>query len=180
MGIPTNIADFVAEIKDGTLGEQKIMIGDVIVDALTNINVMDRKEVTRRPVQSGFSVDIGVVDVPIEIDLNIVLTNPSYSPESFITAGVTGEFSQLTETYNDKVDRLYEIMNTKEIIDLITHEKSYFSFVISEINRNQNAEELANCWIGNVHLMSFSNYENDLSVDIENAKTAAKEYVGSM
>lgn len=178
MTIPTNIADAVASIRDGSIGAQQVMIGDLIVSALTGVRIVHRKEVTRRPVQAGYSVDVGVIDVPVEIEMDIVLANPNYSPEGFVTAGLTGNLELLTQTWTEKRDLLYTIQENKEIVAVTTHDMGFPKFVIESIEPVYDAEEDWEGWIGTVRLVSFGNQGGDTAVDISAAKTAADANVG--
>ena len=180
MSIPTNLADAVAGVRDGTIGAQQVKIGELIVSALTGVRISRRKEVTRRPVQAGYSVDMGVIDTPDQIEMDIVLANPDYSPEGLITAAVTGSVSELTETWTDKRDQLYAIMDGREIIDVTTHDHGFSSFVIEEIEPRFDAEEDVEGWVGTVRLVKFANQNSTTAVDLANAKSAAKAYVGGL
>ena len=179
MTIPTNIADAIAGLRDGTIGSQQVKIGDLYVSALSGLRIPKRKEVTRRPVQAGYSVDMGVIDTPTEIEMDIVLANPDYSPEGFVTAGLTGSPEQLTETWTEKRDLLYSTMESKEIVDVTTHDQGFSSFVIESIEPHYDAEEDWEGWVGTVRLVHFGNQSGTSAVDIADAKTAATVYVGS-
>lgn len=179
MSIPTNIADAAAAIRDGSIGAQDVMIGELVVSALTGVRISERKEVTRRPVQAGYSVDMGVIDVPVEIEMDIVLANPDYSAEGLVTAALTGSPEQLTETWTEKRDTLYALMRNKEIIDVTTHDQGFSGFVIESIDPMYDAEEDWEGWIGSVRLVAFSNQGGATAVDMANAKTAATAAVGS-
>jgi hypothetical protein len=179
MSIPTNIADAAAGIRDGTIGVQQVKIGDVVVSALSSVRITKRKEVTRRPVQAGYSVEMGVIDVPTEIEMDIILANPDYSPEGLVTAALTGSPEQLAETWTEKRDALYAVMETKEIVDVTTHDQGFASFVIESIEPNYDAEEDWEGWIGTVRIVSFRNQGGETAVDMASAKTAATAAMGS-
>jgi hypothetical protein len=180
VGIPTNIADAAASIRDGSIVPQEVKIGDVVVSALTGARITQRKEVTRRPVQAGYSVDVGVIDTPTEIEMDIVLANPDYSPEGLVTAALTGSPEQLTETWTEKRDALYATMESKEIIDVTTHDQGFSSFVIESIDPVYDANEDWEGWIGTVRLVSFGNQGGDAEVSLADAATAALAAVGGM
>lgn len=179
MTIPTNIADAAASARDGTLGAQQIMIGELVISALTGVRITQRKEVTRRPVQAGYLVDMGVIDTPTEIEMDIVLANPDYSPEGLLTAALTGDIEQLTMTWSEKRDALYAMMNDKEIVDVTTHDQGFSSFVIESIEPRYDADDDWEGFIGTVRLVSFNNQGGDTKIDLANAKTAATAAVGA-
>jgi hypothetical protein len=180
MTIPTNVADAVAGIRDGSIVTQQVKIGSVVVSALSSLRVPRRKDVTRRPVQAGYSVQMGVIDVPDEISMDIILANPDYSPEGLVTAALTGSVAALTETWKEKRDALYSIFDNKEIVAVTTHENGYPPiYVIDEIDPKFEADEDYEGWIGSVHLVQFGSQSGDTAVDMAAAKTAATAYVGS-
>ena len=179
--IPTNLADAIAAAQNGSDAITQILIGDILVTELTGLRVTRRKEVNRRPVQSGFSVDIGVLDTPTEIEMDILLANPRYSAEDMITAALTGNFSGITETSDELRDALYAMMEAKEIVDIQTHDALYSSFVISQIDPYYDADENWNGFLAHVTFQSFgSQGDSSSAVDLANAKTSASKYVGGL
>lgn len=180
MSIPTNIADAVASIRDGSLVPMEVKIGPVVVSALTGLRTPRRKDVTRRPVQAGYSVSMGVIDVPDEIEMEIVLANPDYSPEGMVTAALTGGVESLTQTWREKRDALRELFESRTIVDFTTHEEGYPEvYVVSEYDPIYNSEEDWEGWIGTVRLSQFGTQSGDTAVDVDAAKTAANAYIGS-
>lgn len=180
MSIPTNIADVIAGIRDQSLGLQQVMIGDLVVDSLTGLSIKRAKEVTRRPVQAGYNVDLGVIDTPLEIEMSVVLANPDYSPEGFVTAALTGDLSQLTSTWREKRDQLYDMWGAKEILPVTTHDQGFDNLVIDWIEDLYDNEEDWEGYVGVVHLVAFGGANQDSVVGLENAENAAKVYVGVM
>ena len=181
VGIPTNIADAAAAIRDGSIVPQDVKIGEIVVSALTGLQTPKRKEVTRRPVQAGYSVSMGVIDVPDEIEMDIVLANPDYSPEGLVTAALTGSPEQLTETWTEKRDALYAAMDAREIVDCTTHDQGFPpEFVIESIEPAYDSEEDWERWIGTVRLVHFGIQSGETAVDLADAKTAAIAAVGAL
>lgn len=176
----TNVVDAVMAGRDGALGNQTAKIGDLVLDAVTGLRVTFRKEVTRKPVQAGFSVDVGVADVPLEVEIDIALANPQYSPENLVGAALTGDIASLTKTWREKRDELYAMFNEKQIVDLTTHDASYSPMVISEIAPLYDADEDLEGWQGTVMLVSFNNYGGDTAIDLANASTAATAAAGAL
>ena len=180
MSIPTNIADAVASIRDGSIIPKEVKIGPVVVSALTGLRTTRRKEVTRRPVQAGYSVSMGVIDVPDEIEMEIVLANPDYSPEGMVTSALTGSAESLTQTWREKRDALNSIFDSKEIVDLTTHEVGYPAiYIVESIDPVYDSDEDWEGWIGTVRLVQFGSQSGDTAVDVSAATTAADSYVGS-
>jgi len=180
MTIPTNLADAIAGMRDGTIGVQQIMIGDVIVSALGELRMPVRKDITRRPVQAGYSVSKGIIDTPDEIEMDIVLANPDYSPEGLVGAAINGDVESLTETWVEKKDQIYSDFNEKKIISFTTHEQGFPPiYAIEMIDPKYNAEEDWEGWIGTVRLVKFGIQSGATSVDLADAKKAATVYVGS-
>ena len=180
MSIPTNLADAIAGIRDGSLGTQQAMIGDIVIDALTSLQITRTKQVTDKPVQAGFSVGVGVIDVPMEIEIGLIFANPDYSPEAFITAGLTGQLEALGSTWIEKRDKLYAKFQSREIVTVTTHDQGFSSFVISSVSDQYDSEEDWDGYIGTVTLSEFGTRNLDSVVDLENAATAAKAYVGEL
>jgi hypothetical protein len=181
MGIPNNIVDAASAIKDGTLGViNTITIGDVIVSALTGLSVTYDKEVTRRPVQSGFEVTLAAVINPTDIVLDVVLANPSFAPEAAVGAALTGNISGFTETWRERIAQLKSYFNENTIVDATTHEDVYPSRLVSRIVPTFDPVENFDCWIGQVTLAPFDNLQADTTVSVDNAMTAGKQAVGGM
>lgn len=181
MSIPTNIVDAAAQIKDGTLGViDLIIIGDVQVSALTGLLQPREKDVTRRRVQAGFEVINGMVELSTDIVLDVVLTNPDFSPEAAVTAALTGGFDGFTDTWREKRDGIYAMFEANEIIDGSTHQGPFTSHVISRIEPLFDNMENYDCWIGRITLTPFDNQQLDAAADVDNAMTAAKKTVGGL
>jgi hypothetical protein len=176
----TNILNAVMAGKDGALGIQKAKIGDLLLDCVTGIRPVYRKEVTRRPVQTGFTVDVGVLDTPFELELDIVLANPAFSPENLVGAALTGNVAALTKTWREKRDELFALYNDKTIVDVTTHDQSYSPLVIYEITPQYDVEMDVDGWIGTVHLIAFNNQGGDTALDLADASTAATVAGGAL
>ena len=178
MGISTNIADAAAAVREGSIGIQNVMIGDVFVSSLTALRITYRKEVTRRPVQAGYSIPMGVIDTPIEIEMDIVLANPDYSVEGLVGAALTGSPEQLSETWTEKRDALMALWSSKEIVDVTSHDQGFSGYVIESIEPQYDAEEDWEGWIGTVRLVYWGDQGGETARDLADAKTAAKASMG--
>jgi hypothetical protein len=179
VSIPTNMADAVAGIRDGTIGIQQVMIGDIVVSALIGLRTPSRYEVTSRPVQSGYSIELGMIQAKEPIEMTIILTNPDYSPEGLVTAALTGSVDALTETWVEKRDTLYAYQSARSIIPLTTHDRGFSEVVVELIDPRFDPEEDWDAWIGDVTFRPFSSQSGESAVDLEDAKTAANSAVGS-
>lgn len=180
VGIPTNIADAAAAVRGGDIFPQEVKIGDLVVSALTGLRTPRRKEITRRAVQAGYSVSMGVIDVPDEIEMDIIFANPDYSLEGILTSVLTGSPEQLAETWVEKRDALYALFDSREIIDCTTHDQGYPPvFVIESIEQQNDADDDWEGWIGTVRLVQFGTQSGDTAVDLLSAASAATAGVGA-
>jgi hypothetical protein len=181
MSIPTNVVDAVSAIKDGTLGViATIQIGDVVVSALTGLQWPMEREVTRRPVQAGFSVVMGANIVPGDIVMDVVLANPNFAPEAVVTAALTGGMSGFTATWREKKSQLEQYFTDGEILDGTTHIAPFSGYLISRLEPRFDNEENWDCWIANVTLTPFDNRQADADTGAAGAMTAALQSVGGM
>ena len=180
MSVPTNIADVIAGLRDGSLGVQQVAIGDLIIDGLLALRITRTKQVTEKPAQAGFSVGVGVIDTPIQIEMDILLSNPDYSPDALITAGLTGELSTLSSTWVEKRDALYAAFNSREIQSVTTHDQGFSNLVMASVSDLYDAEEDWDGYLGTVSLVEFAAQNLDSVVDLSDAAAAAKVYVGEM
>jgi len=181
MTIPKNIVDVASQIKSGTLGViELIKIGDLQVSALTALSAPREKEVTRRRVQAGFSVINGVIELPTDIVLEIVLSDPDFSPEAGVTAALTGSWAGFTESWRDKRDTLLGYYNTNEVLSVVTHENVYPTRVISKIDPLFDANENWNCYIASVTFTPFDNKQLTSAADVNSALTASMINVGGL
>lgn len=181
MTIPTNIIDAAAQIKNGEIGVIDIIkIGDVTVSALTGLQTPMEKEVTRRRVQAGFSVIDGMIDVPTDFILTIILANPDFSVEAGLTAALTGEFAGFTETYQDKRKALEAHFHNRDIINVIVHDGVYVDRVITRINPIYDNEQNWECFIAQVTVTPFDSRQVTAADDVNTAMTAAKQSVGGL
>ena len=167
-----NILDKVKPDNDIT---QTMKIGDILVDAVTDIRVTLRKEVIRRPVQAGFSVDVG-----IEVEVDIVLASPEYSIENLLDAGFGNSSLTLTTTWQEKRDQLLSYFSEKTIVDCTTHEASYSPLVVAEVTQRYDSEENLDGWIGTVRMVEFDNRGGTSQVSVSSANTAATVSAGSL
>ncbi len=151
MALPVNATEIAAAIQDGTLGViEDVMIGDLLVSALTALDTPETLTVTRKPVQQGFTVTDAAVDNNDDIILTIVLANPQFSVEAGISAAISGSVSSFTETWTDKRNKLYQMMRDREIIAVQTHDAVYSSMLISGIIPLYDVSANFEAWLGTV------------------------------
>jgi hypothetical protein len=163
MGIPTNAADAAAAIRDNVLGViENILIGELLVDALTGLDNPESIIVTKKPVEQGFEVTEAAVDAYEPMTLDIALTNPTLSAANGLNAIVTGDPASLVATWRDKRDELYQMMRDREIIDVQTHENLYQSWLITNITPIWDVEENYDAFFATV---TFEKYDTKGSTD---------------
>jgi len=168
-----SVENILAQVKKEDDTVQTAKISDLLIDVVSDIRVTLRKEVTRKPVQAGFSVDRGVIDTPIEIEIDCVLASPEYSLENLLDAGFGNSSLTLTKTWEEKRDQLLSYFNDKTIVDFTSHEASYAPLVVAEIAQRYDSEENLDGWMGTIRLVSFNNQSGATAVDVASANTAA-------
>lgn len=179
MSIPTNIVDATSQIKDGTLGVIEIVkIGDVVVSALTGLQWPMEREVTRRPVQAGFTVAMGANIIPSDIVMDVVLANPNFAPEALVTAALTGDLAGFTATWREKKSQIETYFEKGEIISGSTHVKKFENYLISRIEPIYDNEENWDCWIATITLTPFDNQQSESDTGVAGAITASVQATG--
>lgn len=151
MGIPTNMVDAIAAVKDGDLGLiTTVMIGDVLVSALIGLYAPKRLRVTRKPVQAGYDMTDAAVEEPKMLYMDICLSNPDLSIEAGLQAALTGNPGSLTSTYREKKDTITGYLENKQLITIQTHEGVHESMLLTEIDPYWDAAENWNAFFANV------------------------------
>lgn len=189
--IPTNLVDVANQIRSGDIGLIDVVtIGDLHVSALLGITGSDKKEVTRRPVQAGFQVIKGIVDVPTDKTLHVVLADPDFSVEAGITAAITGSIAGFTDTWRDKKAKLYEMFNGPKsgpnkdqpvVIEEITLQDDVWNNkIITEIEPIFDVNENWACFIGRVTFAPFDNRQQGAIDDVSSAMTSGLQNVGGL
>ena len=181
MGIPTNIVDAAASIKDGTLGPiTEVSIGDLVVSALQGLSGDDVMEITERPVEAGFNVIEAAVELPLERTLEVVLANPDFSVEAGVTAALNGSVSQFTETWRDKKQKLYDMRKGRQIVTVTTHENVYNNMLIQRISPWFDVDENYECFIASVTVRQLDTRQTGAAEGLEGALTASLSSVGGL
>lgn len=116
-----------------------VLIGDVEVDVL-NLEVKElRYEVTKRKVESGFSMATARRKIPVAIRIEGWLTDAPLDPVSIGTSLISGQgFSFVT--WKDKKDRLEEVADSDELIDISARLDVYTDVSITFLRVEQNKD----------------------------------------
>ena len=152
MSIPASAAAASVLLAVGNLLLEDVKIGDLLVSACTGLSGANELEITRKPIGTGYVITDAAVDVPIEKTLDIVFSNPQFSPEKLAQALLTGEIESYTESWRDKKDKLYEMQKNRDIVTLQTHENSYENMLIRVIDPVFDNVENWDGWLGTVIL----------------------------
>lgn len=181
MGLPTNISDAAAAIRDGSLGLiEEVKIGDLVVSALMAIDYSHEMDITEKPMQAGYLAADAATELPIEVTIDIVLTNPDYSIEAGVTAALTGDAEQLVQTWRDKRNQLYEYWSTKEILTFQSHESIIDSLLIQSITPIFDVDENYDAFFATIRMKRLKivgQESEDFTTDIQK-KTATKSNAG--
>ena len=178
MTIPNNLVDAAAAVKDGKLGiVETIKIGDLVVSALTGLDSPTSLTVTRKPMQSGYTITDAAVDNNDDLTLDILLANPDFSAEAGITAAITGDVSAFTETWRDKRDELYDYFNERTLVEVQTHDNNYPNMLIQSISPLYDVDSNFDAWVGSVVFVPLVLIEDDSK---GGKKTQALKNVGGV
>jgi hypothetical protein len=161
MGLPNNVSDIIQAVRDGEIGLiDTIMIGDLIVSQLTGLSAPRSISVTRKPIEDGFTITDAAVDIPIELNMEILLANPEYSVEAGINAALTGNLETLTDTWRDKRKELERIQDERELVTIQTHEGSYDNMIIQSIDPIFEVEDNWNAFFCSVTAVQITKVAN--------------------
>ena len=164
MSLPATLSDAIQQFRDGQLGKiETIKIGDLVVDALTDMSAPSVLTVTRKPIEKGYNITDAAIREPLIIDITIALTNPDYSASAAITAAVTGNLESLNQTWRDKHNDLYQIHWDREIVKYQSHEGVYSSMIISVIDPIWNVDENYDAFFAHVTLEQITIIETDVN-----------------
>ena len=181
MGLPTNIADAAASIRDGSLGLiEEIKIGDLVISALTAIDYSHEMDITEKPMQDGYLATDAATEIPIEFNIDICVANPDYSVEAGLTAALTGSSESLTQTWRDKKDILYEYWKTKTVVSFQSHDSVTDSLLIQSIRPYFDLNENYDAFFANVILKKIKivGQESEDFTTNTQKKTAPKSNAG--
>lgn len=179
MSIPTNLVDAINRIRSGRAGiNGTIKIGDLVVSLLTAQEGGSDKDITGRPVVSGYDTVEIVRRLPWERSLTIVLADPDLSVEAGVTAALTGSVESLTETWTDKVARLLAMDESNEIITVQTLDEVRPNCIIKSVTPRYDLDENLDCWVGQVVVKQIDVRQGGTVAGVGDALTAASKQVG--
>jgi len=159
-----NVVDAASSIKDGEFGlVEEVLIGDLVVSALTGLDAPEILIITSKPVDAGITFTDAAVEGEFFITMDIVLANPDFSVESGVTAALTGNVSAMTETWRDKRDKLKKYKTDREIIEVVTQDEKYDSILVQSISPRYDVENNLDCWRGTVVLKKIIQRNAELS-----------------
>ncbi len=116
-----------------------VLIADVEVDVLT-LEVKElRYEVTKRKVESGFSMATARKKIPVAVRIEGWLTDAPLDPLSIGTSLISGQGFSF-KTWKDKKDRLEEIADSDELIDISARLDIYPDVSITFLRVEQNKD----------------------------------------
>jgi hypothetical protein len=124
----------VQELRD-YFGVNPVLIGDLPVDVLRSETPVFDFNLTEHPVESGFDITDARIERPIGVTLEVILTDTELSASAVGFAALNDTLG--FDTWKDKRDRLYEIKNSSEIIDVVTPLDKYESMVITSLRVDQ-------------------------------------------
>ena len=124
----------VQELRD-YFGLNPVLIADLSIDVLRSETPIYDFEVTEHPVESGFEIADARIARPIGVTLEIILTDTELSASAVGFAALENSLGY--DTWRDKRDRLYEIKDSNELIDVVTPLGTYESVTISSIRIDQ-------------------------------------------
>lgn len=107
------------------------LIGDLPIDVVLSESPTYDFEITEHPVMSGASISDARIKKPIGVTLECIFTDPDFSAGALAKSFISGTFS--LNTWKDKRDRLYEIKDTNELIDVNTVSNSYTDMTIVNV-----------------------------------------------
>lgn len=167
--IPANIVAAIAAVKAGNLIPIPTQIGDVVVSALTGLSAPRELDITRKPIEDGYAVTDAAVDVPQTLTLEVCLTNPGFSIGEVSSAAMSGSVSSLLSTWRDKRDYLYQILEDRELVNVLTHEGWYIDMLLHSIDPIFDADENYDCYFATLQMTQIKVVASSLAGLIDSA-----------
>lgn len=182
MGFPS-AADVVSN--PGSLRElfglTPAKIGDLAVDLAITYSAPREATVTERPVEKGFAVSDARYIKPQYITMECIFTDPDVSGGNVARQASNGTLRQsLTTSWREKRDRLYELFETQELLEVSTPEQDYENMVILEILPDRRAST-ANAFFCTVNLREIRQVSSAIGIVDPNSipkKAREKESTG--
>jgi len=126
----------VQELRE-KFGFTPILIGELAVDVLKSETPSYDFEITDHPVEGGQNVTDNNIARPIGLTLDCIFTDTDFSGSAAGKALANGTFS--VATWQDKRDKLFEIKDAREVIDVQTPLDTYLSMAIQSISIDRQA-----------------------------------------
>lgn len=181
VGIPGNLADVAAKIKDGQLGLIEVVsLGGVAVSALTGLSGEDSLDAVDRPVQAGFTMIHAVAFRPVTRTWDVILANPSFGIEAGIDAALTGNFAGFSETWHDKRKKLKSMFSGVELVTAVGVDESLENCIITALRPRYDVENNYDAWIAQIDLLQIDIRQLGSATDSKEAMTSTKQYVGAL
>lgn len=178
--IANNITDLIQSARDGEIGViDQILIGDLLVSALSGLDAPETLSLTNRRIQDGSEMATMATDERQTVSMDICLANPELSIEGAITAAVTGNIGVLSDTWRDKRDYLRKLKTDREVVDIQTQDEIYPSFLIVGIYPRFDSDENWDAFICTVVLEKVRLW-GQTDDDSENKYTTAKKTVSGL
>lgn len=134
MGIPSpaNIVSDPSSLMD-MFKSTPILIGEVVVDVLVSETPVYDFEVTARPVEAGLDVTDARIAKPVSLTLECIIT------DDIIELSLASALSLLggIQTWQDKKNKLFELKDSNQLIDVITPLDTYDDMVIASLQIDQ-------------------------------------------
>lgn len=163
------IAAYIAAARSGGLVPLPAKIGDLLVSALVGLSAPSELNVTRKPIEAGYEVADAAIEVPQELVMDVVLSNPDLSPTAAITAAISGAFGGFFLTWRDKRDYLYEVQESRQLLEVITHEGWYTNMLLQSIDPIFDVDENWDCFIATLRLIEVKTIATGIAGLIDSA-----------
>jgi hypothetical protein len=116
-------------------GLNAVLIGDLPIDVLRSETPVYDYDLTEHPVESGFDITDARIERPIGVTLECILTDTDLSARAVGTAALNDTLGY--DSWKDKRDRLYEIRDSSEVLDVVTPLDRYESMTITSLRVDQ-------------------------------------------
>jgi hypothetical protein len=111
-----------------------ILIGDIVVDVLVSESPVYDFDITARPVEAGLDITDARIAKPVALALECIIT------DDIIELSLSSALSLLggIQTWKDKKNKLFELKDSNQLIDVITPLDTYDDMSIASIQIDQN------------------------------------------
>jgi len=116
-------------------GLGKVLIDDLAIDVLRSETPSYEFTLTEKPVESGFDINDARIARPVGVSLEVILTDAELSA-SAVGINLLNDTLEFA-TWKEKRDRLFEIKDSNEVVDVVTPLQVYESMVITSLRIDQ-------------------------------------------